>query len=541
MSEKEKPTLLLRKASGLIRVWDPLDMFLFNFISAPFVTYGLFFAMTSASIPDGDQVLGWILGLIPFLAVCIYYAMLGVTIPVAGGEYTYISRTFGGSHGFAMSMLGSIWPQLVWGPICGLTINYMVLIPVTYYFGAIYAIDPLIKFSSWLLTIEGQLVITLITSSYTFFFDCLGMKVYRVVQRVCSFFGFIGLAIISAVFIFFYGQQNQFITNFNALILQKEGISNAYQLILDKAASAGFHSANITWYGTFLVIPMSFLMYYTVLFGFPVIGEMKAADDVKKQLFTLAGPAIAVCIFAVVILSTTYNIAGREFLNAYCYLWQTGQSPVGLPPYYLALFMVLLKDQPFFILITLILYSAISIIIWVPNLYIPPSRYMFAWAFDRIFPSKIAELKGKSHTPVYAFLTMYVASIIVLLLYLFTPFGGYTASIGLAAAVMSLGAAFAAIILPYKLKNIWENSPASVYKIGKIPIIVIAGVIGATYLLVMIIEYVINPVYGLNNPLCLGFLLSLYIASYIFYFIIRQYRKRTGIDLSKVYGEIPSA
>jgi amino acid transporter len=542
MSEKEKPALFLRRASGLVRVWDPLDMFLFNFISAPLVTYGLFFALTAAFIPEGDQVMGWIISLLPFLALCVVYAMAGVTMPHAGGEYLYVSRTFGGAHGFSLSLVGSIWPQLFWGPIAGITINYMVLTPVSYYLGTIYGLTSLIALSQWLPTITGTLVVTLICSTYTLLFDSLGMRVYRTVQRFCSIFGYASLVVISAVFLYYYGQRDYFIANFNALVQQNQGVSNAYQLVLDKAAATGFNAApSITLMGTLLVAPMAFLMYYTVLFGAPVIGEMKAADDVKKQLFTLAGPAIMVCIFAAFTLFTTFGILGREFMNAYCYLWQTGQSPVGLPPYYLSFFIVLLKDQPLVVVLTLIGYCLMFIVAWVPNLYIPPSRYMFAWSFDRTFPAKIAELKGNAHTPVYAFLTMYVATIIVLLLFAFTPFGGFTVSIGLAAAIMSLGLAFVAVVLPYKKKELWESSPAALYKIGGIPLMVIMGVISIVYLLVMIIEYIINPVYGLNNQLALGFLLGLYIAAYIAYYLVQWYRRRTGFDLSKVYGEIPSA
>jgi amino acid transporter len=268
---------------------------------------------------------------------------------------------------------------------------------------------------------------------------------------------------------------------------------------------------------------------------------MKSADDVKRQFFTLGGPGIAVAIFACLTLFTTYGIVGKPFFNAYSYLWETGQSPVGLPPYYIAFFMILLKDQPIIIILTLIAYSLMNIVIWIPNLYIPPSRYMFAWSFDRIFPAKIAELKGKTHVPVYAFLTMYFATIIVLLLFEYTPFGGFTTSIGLAAGIMSLGLAFVAVVLPYKKKELWESSPAALYKIGKTPLMVILGAISIVYLLVMIIEYIVNPVYGLNTPLALGFLLALYVASYGFYFAFKWYRQKRGIDISKVYGEIPSA
>lgn len=542
MSQDKKPVLFLRRASGLVRVWDPLDMYLFNFISAPLVTYGLWFALTGAFIPEGDQIMGWVISLVPFLAVCVIYAMAGVTMPHAGGEYLYISRTFGGSHGFSLSLVGSIWPQLFWGPVAGITVNYMVLTPISYYLGTVYGLTWLIALGQWLPTITGTMVVTLIFSSYTLFFDCLGMRIYHVVQRICSVFGYISLAVITGVFIYFSGQHDYFVANFNSLVQQNQGISNAYQVILDKAATAGFNATpNITLMGTFLVAPIAFLMYYAVLFGAPVIGEMKAADDVKKQMFTLAGPAIGVCIFAALTLWTNYAILGRGFFNAYSYLWQTNQSPVGLPPYYLSFFMILLKDQPIVVILTMIGYSLMNIVAWIPNLYIPPSRYMFAWSFDRIFPAKIAELKGRAHTPVYAFLSMFVATIIVLLLFSYTPFGGFTVSIGLAAAVMSLGVGFVAIYLPYKKKELWESSPASLYKIGGIPVMVIMGVISIVYLLALIIEYIVNPVYGLNNPLALGFLLALYIAAYIVYYFITWYRKRKGFDVSKVYGEIPSA
>lgn len=94
-------------------------------------------------------------------------------------------------------------------------------------------------------------------------------------------------------------------------------------------------------------------------------------------------------------------------------------------------------------------------------------------------PEKAAELNNG--TPNNALLLMVIPAVIVSALYAYNV-GGFT-SITLAAtqgiAIMYFGTAIAAIVLPYKKKDLFEASPIAKMKFAGVPLITIAGLISA--------------------------------------------------------------
>ena len=116
---------------------------------------------------------------------------------------------------------------------------------------------------------------------------------------------------------------------------------------------------------------------------------------------------------------------------------------------------------------------------------------------------------------------------------------------------MYFGTAIAAIILPYKKKELFEASPIAKMKIFGIPVISVAGAIFAIFLGFLLIEWFFDPwlntdgvppgLYGISlaNTSSVLFLLATYGLAAIIYYTFKARRKREGIDLNKVTAEIP--
>jgi hypothetical protein len=118
-------------------------------------------------------------------------------------------------------------------------------------------------------------------------------------------------------------------------------------------------------------------------------------------------------------------------------------------------------------------------------------------------------------------------------------------------AIMYFGTAIAAIVLPYKKKELFEASPIAQMKVFGIPLITVAGVIFAGFLGFLLVEWMFDPwlntsgegagLYGISfkNTNSIIFLMTCYILSAVIYYGFKSYRKKGGIDLDKVQAEIP--
>ncbi|HNO94366.1 MAG TPA: amino acid permease, partial [Anaerolineales bacterium] len=189
---------------------------------------------------------------------------------------------------------------------------------------------------------------------------------------------------------------------------------------------------------------------------------------------------------------------------------------------------------------------------WAGTLFLSSTRVIFAAAFDRLLPEKAAELNDRG-TPVNAMLYMILPAILVAALYAYDVAG--FKSITLAAtqgiAIMYFGTAIAAIILPYKKKELYEASPIAKMKVAGIPLITVAGLIFGGFLLFLLVEWFFDPwlnsagvppgLYGISiaNTNSMIFLGSCYAIAAAIYYGFKSKRKSEGIDMDKVTAEIP--
>jgi amino acid permease len=110
-------------------------------------------------------------------------------------------------------------------------------------------------------------------------------------------------------------------------------------------------------------------------------------------------------------------------------------------------------------------------------------------------------------------------------------------------AVTYLGSTVAAILLPYRKPDLYNASPIAKYKIAGIPLITVAGVIFGGFLLFLLYEWLIDPngLYGIgiSNTNSVIYMLAMYLLALVIYVGFKMYRKSQGINIDKIYEEIP--
>jgi uncharacterized membrane protein YeiB len=130
---------------------------------------------------------------------------------------------------------------------------------------------------------------------------------------------------------------------------------------------------------------------------------------------------------------------------------------------------------------------------------------------------------------------------VLLAVSIFTPLFDYVFNYVAMFAIGFWITSFAAILLPYRKKDLFESAPPSVRrKVAGIPLVTIAGVINL--LLFSLILYASFAMPAFAGPVGLGataFVVGLYVLGFIIYFIAKAIRRQEGVDLDLLYTEIP--
>jgi amino acid transporter len=177
---------------------------------------------------------------------------------------------------------------------------------------------------------------------------------------------------------------------------------------------------------------------------------------------------------------------------------------------------------------------------WAGTLFLSSTRVIFAAAFDRVLPEKVADVSEKRHVPVWGLALMLIPSIVVGALYAYTSkFATYILDATLVIAVTFFGTAIAAMILPFTKKQLYQNSPIARYKVAGIPLITVTGAITAFFLGFNLYHWFTNDLYAVNNKDSLVFMGIMYGLALVIYVVAKIVRRNQGIDLGAVYREIP--
>ncbi len=192
------------------------------------------------------------------------------------------------------------------------------------------------------------------------------------------------------------------------------------------------------------------------------------------------------------------------------------------------------------IIIVLIAAGFISwTFMWIPINILTGSRMIFAWAFDRVVPERLADVSDRTHTPVLAISLITGAALVFWAIWTFTGAYFLTSFIMMGffgVFVTSIGAA----LFPYRGKAMYEASPIGGYKVLGLPLITVLGVINALFFGAMAVFAATNADYGANTPAAWITFAAVYVTGFIVFFVSKALRRsQDQIDLELLYREIP--
>jgi amino acid transporter len=543
----EAPTLFLRKATGLVKGWSKFDAFLYSFMSVNFVTLGLFFSLAVIGYVPTGQVLPALLISGAFITcLVVTYAGLISVMPRAGGDYVWQSRVLGGGIAFVLSVTGWWFILWYWTPIYASILNVEVLQPLAAFLG----LDGLLDFLGKEI---GLFTICVVTALLAGYLVSLGMEGYAKIQKVCFYIGLAGLAVVFLVMLF--GSKAGFQSAFNEQAADMFGTSgNAYQQVIDFAGGSAALPADIgltPFLGdSLLIIP--FLCFWILWpnWGSTLYGEVRGASDFRRVMGGMMYGLWVTIAIAVVFLLLASKFFGWDFFNAgnvnfinYFYAYTTDPGPTTVWTYPPLLVGMWFGND--LIGALLILVFGAWFLGWAGTLFLSSTRVIFAAAFDRILPEKVADVSERRHVPVWALILMLVPSLVVSAFYAFTTtFKTLILDATLVIAVTFFGTAIAAMILPYRKKRLYENSAMARYKVGGIPLITVTGLLTALFLGYNLYKWLWPPLsegnlYAINNADSLLFMGGMYLLAIVIYVVAKVVRKQQGIDLAAIHQEIP--
>jgi amino acid transporter len=401
----------------------------------------------------------------------------------------------------------------------------------------------LVSLASWLTTADGQWWAYVVYAAYAALMMAAGMKWYARVQRASFFIGC--AAVVVWVAMFLVTTQQDFINNFNWFMSTyfHWGGGNAYQYVLSQAASSGYAAVpfgQTTFLASFELVPVMAYVFLYILWTGGMSGEISGIGELKKSMWLYLGSNTFAMIVCAGTMLATILIVGNQFFFSANYLWYTGTTAMPIAPFIGFLYVAMTRN-PVFWIATLIGMNA-WFWIWPTNNWVMSIRMIFAMSFDRSLPGWMGAVNRKTRSPINAILLVTAGCLIMGWLYTYTVFYKFTLDVTFGSALAFFASTIAGTVMPYRkrTKAMWEASPASKYKVGKVPVITIAGIIAIIFLWIpMYYLWITDSRYGINDPLSGAVLIASFAAAAILYYVVKAYRKRQGVDLELLYHEVP--
>lgn len=531
--------LFVRQSTGLVREASALDATIFNAVfSAPVgatLAIGILWALSA--FPGADPIWATIIAVVLNIPVLIMMALLASSMPRTGGDYVWVSRILTppaamvSNFAAALSaMIGAtfwarFFPVFALGPILvslGVLLNNATLVE----WGTNFQTK-----TEWIFVggFSMILVITAILISGT-----------KTTFRFQNAFWFIAMA---GTFIAFgallIGDSSSFNANFDTL--NKSFGGGTTTDIIAAAGTAGAvpdpTNLNATLPTVFAIMVFMMWSWWSVYLS----GELKSASNRGRQLSVMFGGLFFDGVFIVLGLVLFFKVIPYDLATA---LNTGGNTAYMIPsgPWYQFL-ASLVQNIPVLALLILGSFMFWSLPAMVGNTFMP-IRTVFAWAFDRVLPEKLANVNERTHSPVPAIiLIMVLVTAMLAWSVLSTDFFTWLA-LGVEAGVVCIViVGIAAIAFPRRRPDLYQSSPANVKFLG-IPVLYIVAPLAILVMLFLVWCTVTYPALALagntdNLWQIPAFMGSIVVIGLAIFYTAKFVRKSQGIDIDLVYRELP--
>jgi amino acid transporter len=527
--------VFLRDATGLVREFGALDLLLMMTLVILSLDYSsLQFPWFYGFNPGAYLPLALLIALIPMAFLILSYWGMGVIMPRAGNDYVWVGRVTHPVVGFAWSLLYMV------ALFCTCYVSVIGLFSLTIStslatWGILFSVPSLVTLGTWLSSAFGSFVFAVLLTIPFAVLAVVGAKAVKglvYIGMIVSLVGFLAMwsILITASPTTFGAKWDSFFSQYTT-----------YQGMFAAAAKAGWVPPTFSIAATIVGLPIATLFLFGAPMSSMIAGEIK---NVRRALpIALVLSTVITAIQWSITAQLTLGAVGEKWMSAVGYLWDINPSAyytaIPYPPTQPMILSLLAYPNQALVFIVLFAFIVGSIPASFVFLWLP-TRYIFAWAFDRVIPSKMADVGSRLGTPHYAVGATSVLAMLLLYLYSYTGFGAFFA-MGTFLQELCYGViGITVLIFPFVRKDMVDLAPSFMRKrIGGLPLI---GLIGAlTAISFGSLSYLAgtNPLVSPTTTLGTAIAIGLVIAALVIYYASLVYYRRKGIDIALALKEIP--
>ncbi len=532
--DKKSSAPFVRESTGLVKSVSALDVLAFTLLAAgPLVLIPLG-VLTLPSVYEGSSLLV-IFGLsLPILiALAFNTVALSSTMPRAGGDYVFGSRII---H-----------------PVWGMIPSFMALFSFVVGIGTLSVLMLQAFLGPAFLTSYPQTAPTIVQVIYTSKLDLLTIsalllllvfglamvsnRVWFWFIRVLSLIAFVGVLVLS--FYLFSTPHATLVHNFDTQLATGFNTSQVYANATASGWNPTLSGSPLTTAGAMVFVFFFLAAPISAYFA----GEIK--NTLRSMSVGVMGGTLVSWVIAAMGVAAFFVGFGYRFLSAYGFEALVNPSTATSGAFSVnALVLAAVANPNTAFFIGLGFFLAVLGLVAAPIL--PASRILFAWSFDQLIPKAFASISDRTHTPIFSLGIICALTIIVAALdtYLSSVLGSFLATT-LIVAIAFLPNGVTALVLPFKAPSVFQTAPLTVKRsIGRLPLITLTGLIHTLGLGAIILLVFLNPASagtstGTLSAGALGVVLAGLVASIAFYPVARAIRRRSGVDISLAFKEIP--
>ena len=540
--------VFLRNATGLLREVSLLDAFIMNTFGMNIAVGAVFlFLQAPAFFPQGNMLVAVIIGTLLMAFTLLWvYSTFAAAMPRSGGDYVYVSRALHPFLGWLLGWSQGMWLIFFWiGFNAWFALTFAVPVALST-IGAATGQSGWIDLSSNLLASFPVLGITtqwwviiigvLINIGFAVLLILGGQSFWRW-QKL--FFLFAGGSIILAVLLLLFAGGN-IQSVWNSFAMQHKGL--LFNQVIPTAVKNGYvlpgSGFNLT--ATLLMLPWVFFVVGYAQGSAQIGGEVKRAS--RTQYLAMVGGVLVNGLMLAILVIVFSQAVGVNWIGSIGYLSNTNASLLNLPGNLSPSFNFIVSLLTGNVLVPL--FIGIGFVFWAllgtPLSELQATRYMLAWAVDRMVPAPLGDVSERFHSPVKAIIFCTVTGTLALIALVTIPQASFLGAL-LAQIAAFILVSVAGIVFPYRLRHVWEAGGG--HRLLGIPSVTLAGIGGVIVLgslmLMFILNSTVNSAFSVTARLSLSFMIGVVVVGILWYIGAYILNRSQGVNLSLAYREIP--
>lgn len=527
--------LFVRKSSGLVReigLRDALSVAAGGV--SPFVNVVVFYIYL-AFVSDSDLTLPLIVGAVLLVPLALSYAQLVSAMPRSGGDYVYSSRLI---HPLVGAFVGMgfllLWLYIGSGQVALVATLLVPELFLTIGHAAgvhwfVTAAGTISNSHGWQFAITAVLIVIV---------SAIVVRGGRAVGRAAWWLLVAGL--IGIVVLTIEGLTHS-TAAFQAAYNHTTG-ANAYASVLASAHSHGVQSGS-TLSGFSQMLPYTVLLYLGFTMTNLPAGELKRPSKTYIRATSLSLSVTGLVM--IVAWLALKHLTGMTFIQDASSLSQnypTAWSHVTGGAPFTAVYYAEIVGSPVFRIAIAAAFALGTLFNPIAVTFVA-SRIMFALSFDRILPTRLADVRERSHLPVNAAATSAAILMLFGALTIFSAgFTSWARNQLLMALFVLIMASLSCVILPFRRRDLFESSPRVLRgSVGRVPVTAIVaavsfGILG--WLFYVAASH--NTLSGGYSVSSVCTLVGVGLAGMIAYVVSRTYLRRVkGVNIDLAMKELP--